>query len=57
VIIDLSGKRLRVLATTVNSDDIENVELVPHKRKPAMRWAMQTRNTSAYCPLSRCHSC
>ncbi|MBK8532164.1 MAG: LexA family transcriptional regulator [Flavobacteriales bacterium] len=29
--IDLSGRRLRVLATTVNSEDIENVELVPHK--------------------------
>ncbi|HQV53702.1 MAG: LexA family transcriptional regulator [Flavobacteriales bacterium] len=31
--LDLSGKRLRVLATTVNSEDRENVELVPEKAK------------------------
>lgn len=31
--IDLSGRRLRVLATTVNSEDRENVELVPEKAK------------------------
>ena len=31
--IDLSGRRLRVLATTVDKDDRENVELVPEKAK------------------------
>lgn len=31
--IDLSGKRLRVLATTVDSQDRENIELVPEKAK------------------------
>jgi transcriptional regulator with XRE-family HTH domain len=31
--IDLSGRRLRVLATTVNSEDRENVELVSEKAK------------------------
>jgi len=31
--VDLSGRRLRVLATTVNSEDRENVELVPEKAK------------------------
>jgi len=31
--IDLNGRRLRVLATTVNSEDRENVELVPEKAK------------------------
>lgn len=31
--IDLSGRRLRVLATTVDRDDRENVELVPEKAK------------------------
>ncbi|MCC6541389.1 MAG: helix-turn-helix domain-containing protein [Flavobacteriales bacterium] len=31
--IDLSGRRLRVLATTVDSEDRENVELVPEKAK------------------------
>ena len=31
--IDLSGRRLRVLATTVDNDDRENVELVPEKAK------------------------
>jgi phage repressor protein C with HTH and peptisase S24 domain len=31
--IDLSGNRLRVLATTVNADDIENIELVPEKAR------------------------
>ena len=31
--IDLTGKQLRVLATTVNSEDRENVELVPEKAK------------------------
>ena len=31
--IDLSGKRLRVLATTVDKEDRENVELVPEKAK------------------------
>jgi transcriptional regulator with XRE-family HTH domain len=30
---DLSGKKLRVLATTVNSDNEENIELVPHSAK------------------------
>jgi transcriptional regulator with XRE-family HTH domain len=31
--IDLSGRRLRVLATTVDREDRENVELVPEKAK------------------------
>jgi phage repressor protein C with HTH and peptisase S24 domain len=31
--IDLSGRRLRVLATTVDRQDRENVELVPEKAK------------------------
>jgi transcriptional regulator with XRE-family HTH domain len=31
--IDLTGKRLRVLATTVDKEDRENVELVPEKAK------------------------
>ncbi len=31
--MDLAGKRLRVLATTVDKDDRENVELVPEKAK------------------------
>jgi transcriptional regulator with XRE-family HTH domain len=31
--LDLSGTRLRVLATTVNSDNEENIELVPVKAK------------------------
>ncbi|HRD52836.1 MAG TPA: LexA family transcriptional regulator [Flavobacteriales bacterium] len=31
--IDLSGRRLRVLATTVDKNDRENVELVPEKAK------------------------
>lgn len=31
--IDLSGNRLRVLATTVNADDVENIELVPEKAR------------------------
>jgi transcriptional regulator with XRE-family HTH domain len=30
---DLSGTRLRVLATTVNADDVENIELVPVKAR------------------------
>jgi transcriptional regulator with XRE-family HTH domain len=31
--LDLAGKRLRVLATTVDKEDRENVELVPEKAK------------------------
>jgi transcriptional regulator with XRE-family HTH domain len=31
--VDLSGRRLRVLATTVDREDRENVELVPEKAK------------------------
>jgi len=31
--LDLSGTRLRILATTVNSDNEENIELVPVKAK------------------------
>lgn len=31
--VDLSGRRLRVLATTVDKEDRENVELVPEKAK------------------------
>src|SRR5690606_9997226 len=31
--VDLSGRRLRVLATTVNNKDRENIELVPEKAK------------------------
>lgn len=34
---DLTGKYLRVLATTVDSDDRENVELVPEKAKAGYR--------------------
>lgn len=30
---DLSGTRLRVLTTTVNTDDVENIELVPVKAR------------------------
>lgn len=30
---DLSGKRLRVLATTINADNEENIELVPEKAR------------------------
>lgn len=35
--IDLTGKRLRVLATTVDAEDRENVELVPEKAKAGYR--------------------
>ena len=31
--IDLSGNKLRVLAATVDSDDRENIELVPEKAR------------------------
>lgn len=31
--IDITGKHLRILATTVNNDDYENIELVPIKAK------------------------
>ena len=31
--VDLDGKKLRVLATTINSDDNENIELVPEKAR------------------------
>lgn len=31
--IDLGGNKLRVLATTVNNDDVENIELVPEKAR------------------------
>ncbi|HIP37278.1 MAG TPA: helix-turn-helix domain-containing protein [Crocinitomix sp.] len=30
---DIEGKKLRVLATTVNQDDVENIELVPEKAR------------------------
>lgn len=31
--IDLGGNKLRVLATTVNNEDVENIELVPEKAR------------------------
>lgn len=35
--VDLSGRRLRVLATTVDKSDRENIELVPEKAKAGYR--------------------
>ncbi|MBK9760854.1 MAG: hypothetical protein IPO90_13000 [Flavobacteriales bacterium] len=47
---------MRVLATTVDSGNRENVELVPEKHGPVTPWAMPIRSTSVFCPPSKCPS-
>lgn len=55
--VHLKGSNLRVLATTINQDNNENIELVTEKPKPATRRDSLILNTLRFCRHSPCRFC
>ena len=52
----IKGSKLRVLATTISPENIDNIELIPEKAKAVMPPDLPTPNTSKCFPLFNCLS-